>query len=87
MGTLWQRLLRRPVSEYGRLCHGDGGHEWGARCREGADVAYPLQLGQRIGPLPEGSAYLGFIFSRAATPAEAEASLRRAHAVLDFTIR
>jgi len=26
-------LLGRPVSEYGRLCHGDGGHEGGARCR------------------------------------------------------
>jgi hypothetical protein len=26
---LWQRLLGRPVSEYGGLCHGDGGHEWG----------------------------------------------------------
>jgi hypothetical protein len=35
---------------------------------------------------PEGSRYLGFIFSRAATPGEAEASLRRAHALLDFTI-
>ena len=30
---LWQRLLGRPVSEYGRLCHGDGGHEWGDRRR------------------------------------------------------
>ena len=37
--------------------------------------------------LPDGSLYIGFIFSRAATPAEAEASLRRAHARLDFTIR
>ncbi len=24
---LWQRLLRRPASESGTLCHGDGGHE------------------------------------------------------------
>ena len=23
----------RPVSEYGRLCHGDGGHAGGHRCR------------------------------------------------------
>jgi hypothetical protein len=22
--TLWQRLLERPASEYGTLCHGDG---------------------------------------------------------------
>jgi hypothetical protein len=30
---LWHRLLGRPVSEYGRLCHGAGGHEGGHRCR------------------------------------------------------
>ncbi len=30
---LWQRLLGRPASESGRLCHGDGAHEWGARRR------------------------------------------------------
>jgi len=27
------RLLGRPASEYGRSCHGDGGHEGGGRCR------------------------------------------------------
>ncbi|HEX9408427.1 MAG TPA: ATP-grasp domain-containing protein [Methylomirabilota bacterium] len=51
------------------------------------DINISMHLGQHIVPLPEGSAYLGFIFSRAGTPAEAEASLRRAHAGLDFTIR
>ena len=51
------------------------------------EVTISMHQGQRIVPLPEGSAYLGFIFSRAATPAEAEAALRRAHALLDFTIR
>ena len=50
------------------------------------DVNISMHAGQRIVPLPEGSAYLGFIFSRAGTPAEAEAALRRAHAVLNFTI-
>ena len=45
-----------------------------------------MHLGQRIVLLPEGSAYLGFIFSRAGTPAEVEASLRRAYEVLHFTI-
>jgi biotin carboxylase len=52
-----------------------------------ADVTISMHTGQRIVPLPEGSQYLGFIFSRAATPAEAEASLRRAHALLHFIIR
>ena len=30
---LCRRLLRRPASQSGRLCHGDGGDEWGARRR------------------------------------------------------
>jgi biotin carboxylase len=50
------------------------------------DVTISIPRGHAVVPLPEGSRYLGFIFSRAATPAEAEASLRRAHALLDFTI-
>jgi biotin carboxylase len=41
---------------------------------------------QKLLALPEGSSYLGFIFARAATPANAEAALREAHARLRFTI-
>jgi biotin carboxylase len=52
-----------------------------------ADVTIAAHRGQEIVPLPEGSRYLGFIFSRAATPAEAEARLRCAHARLRFDIR
>jgi biotin carboxylase len=51
------------------------------------DVTISIPQDHPVVPLPEGSRYLGFIFSRAATAAEAEASLRRAHALLDFTIR
>jgi hypothetical protein len=40
--ALWQRLLGRPASESGRLCHGDGGCEGGDRPPEGVDVGYPL---------------------------------------------
>jgi biotin carboxylase len=59
-----------------------------ARAAPGIEgVTISMHQGQPIAPLPEGSAYLGFIFSRATTPAEAEASLRRAHALLEFTIR
>jgi hypothetical protein len=43
--------------------------------------------GQRLVPLPEGSRYLGFVFSRAETPAEAEAALRQAQRRLEFRIR
>ncbi len=42
--------------------------------------------GQAIRPLPEGATYLGFLFSRAATPRQAEQALRDAHACLRFHI-
>ena len=51
------------------------------------DVTISIPKGRPVVALPEGSRYLGFIFSRAAAPADAEAALRRAHALLDFTIR
>ena len=51
------------------------------------DITISMHRGQRVVPLPEGSAYLGFIFARGESAAAAEASLRRAHAALDFAIR
>lgn len=64
---------------------------------DGADTARALpgitgveitaHPGQLIAPPPEGAAYLGFIFSRAATPAAAEAALRTAHAALRVDIQ
>jgi biotin carboxylase len=51
------------------------------------DVVIALHKGQEVVPLPEGSRYLGFIFSRAETPAAAEAALREAHRHLRFVIR
>ena len=43
--------------------------------------------GQSIAPPPDGAGYLGFIFARAANPADAEAALRSAHRLLRFDIR
>jgi len=51
------------------------------------DVTISAHKGQELVPLPEGARYLGFIFSRAETPAEVEAALRSAHARLRFLIR
>ncbi len=51
------------------------------------DVTISAHPGETLVPLPEGHRYLGFIFSRAATPAAAEQALRAAHAALDFVIR
>lgn len=51
------------------------------------DVRISVPRGQVIEPLPEGARYLGFIFARAARPAEAEAALREAHRQLSFDIQ
>jgi biotin carboxylase len=50
------------------------------------EVQITARLRDFIAAWPEGSSYLGFIFARAETPQEVEASLRRAHAALRFTI-
>ena len=51
------------------------------------DITISLHKGQEVVPLPEGSRYLGFIFTRASAPAVAEAALRAAHRHLQFVIR
>ncbi|HSF19873.1 MAG TPA: ATP-grasp domain-containing protein [Vicinamibacteria bacterium] len=51
-----------------------------------SEVAITAHLGQSLIPPPEGSSYLGFIFARADTPAEAERALREAYRRLDFRI-
>ena len=52
-----------------------------------SDIRITAQQGQIVAPPPEGSGYLGFIFSRAAAPEAAEAALRAAHAKLAFEIQ
>jgi biotin carboxylase len=50
-------------------------------------VTITAQPGQIIAPPPDVASYLGFIFSRAASPAQAENALRSAHRRLHFDIR
>jgi hypothetical protein len=50
-------------------------------------VSITAEPGQIIAPPPDGASYLGFIFARAARPAEAEKALRIAHCRLHFDIR
>ena len=45
-------------------------------------VDIQVREGYEVVPLPEGASYLGFLFARAPTPAQAEAALRAAHACL-----
>lgn len=51
-----------------------------------SDIRITAEPGQIVAPPPEGASYLGFIFSRAERPAEAEMALRLAHRLLDFDI-
>ncbi len=46
------------------------------------DLEISIRQGYELTPLPEGASYLGFIFARADTPAQAEQALREAHACL-----
>ena len=50
------------------------------------DIIITAHITQHIQPPPEGASYLGFIFSRAATPDRVESALREAHARLEFLI-
>ncbi len=50
------------------------------------DVLLAAHVGQPLVPLPEGSRYLGFIFSRANTPELVEQALRASHHCLKLTI-
>ncbi|HLY19266.1 MAG TPA: ATP-grasp domain-containing protein [Bryobacteraceae bacterium] len=50
------------------------------------DVIITAKAGQLLTPLPEGAAYLGFIFARGGHSGEVERALRAAHARLSFRI-
>ena len=50
-------------------------------------VSITAEPGQIVAPPPDGASYLGFIFSCAESPAEAEKALRSAHRRLRFDIR
>jgi len=79
-------VMMIPIPKTGRLEEVAGVAE--ARHVAGIeDVVISAHPGDRVSPPPEGWRYLGFLFSRAPTPEEAEAALRRAHALLRIRIR
>ncbi|MGH2773939.1 MAG: ATP-grasp domain-containing protein [Actinomycetota bacterium] len=92
LGVDDRRLERRasgvmmiPIPARGTLVRvGDVQGARGVGGIEGVEIAIPA--GQQVVPLPEGDRYLGFIFASGAEPADVEASLRRAHSVLDIHI-
>lgn len=59
----------------------------GALATPGIDDAIVTAIpGQHLLPPPEGGSYLGFLFASGAEPGSVEASLRHAHAQLNFEI-
>jgi biotin carboxylase len=62
------------------------GVEYAMQVKGVDDVQITAKPDQQLLMLPEGASYLGFIFARAATAAEAERAVRAAHAKLRFTI-
>jgi biotin carboxylase len=79
-------VLMIPIPGEGRLERVTGIEE-ARRVPDVEDVVISARPGQVLEPLPEGSRYLGFVFSRASTPARAEAALREAQSRLGFEIR
>jgi hypothetical protein len=72
-----------PIPAAGVLKRVDGVED--AR-RYADDVIISARLESELVPLPEGDAYLGFLFAKADDPATVEARLRRAQAALHFVI-
>ncbi|HEV2235220.1 MAG TPA: ATP-grasp domain-containing protein, partial [Ktedonobacterales bacterium] len=79
-------VMMLPIPKAGIL-RGYGGVEAAAAVPGIDGVEITAKLRYPLVPLPEGSAYLGFLFAHGATPAEAEQALRTAHALLTFDIR
>ena len=79
-------VMMIPIPRAGRL-EGIEGVDRARAVADIEDVVISAHAGQRLVPLPEGSRYLGFVFSRASTPERAEAALREAHAQLVFDVR
>lgn len=79
-------VMMLPIPRRGVL-HGVSGLE-AARSEPGVeDVVITAPEGREVVPLPEGDAYLGFLFARGDTPDAVEAALRAAHRRLAFDIR
>ncbi len=79
-------VMMIPVPREG-IFHGSSGREEALAVPGVNEVRITAHPGQIVAPPPEGSAYLGFIFSRTETLWAAEDALRSAHAALSFDIR
>lgn len=89
--TGWQReavasgVMMIPIPRRG-VFRGVGGLDEARTVTGIEDVRITAKIDQTLIPLPEGASYLGFIFSRAAHPADVDRALRAAHDRLTFAI-
>jgi len=79
-------VMMIPIPANG-IFHGVDGLDAARAIPHISGIEITAHPGQLVAPPPEGSGYLGFIFSHAATPADAEAALRTAHATLMLNIQ
>ena len=78
-------VLMIPIPKSGMLRRYDG-VETARAVPYIEEVRISAPIGHELVTLPEGSSYLGFIFSRADTAKQAETALREAHRRLSFKI-
>jgi biotin carboxylase len=79
-------VMMIPIPGRG-IYHGLEGLAAAQSVRGVTGITITVEPGQIIAPPPDGASYLGFIFARAASAAEAERALRVAHRRLQFDIR
>jgi len=78
-------VMMIPIPKAG-VYEGVDGVDEAASTQGVEDVLITAKEGQKLLPLPEGASYLGFIFARGESREDVEASLRAAHAKLEFRI-
>jgi len=78
-------VLMVPIPASGTL-RSVGGIEAAAALPGIEGVEITVLAGRPVRSLPDGDRYLGFAFARGEGPAEVEAALRAAHALLDVVI-
>lgn len=79
-------VMMIPIPASG-IFHGVDGLEAARAVPHVTGIEITAPPGQLVAPPPEGAGYLGFIFSRAATPQQAEAALRAAHVAIAVRIQ
>jgi len=79
-------VMMIPIPRRG-IYHGVEGLDEARAVPRISAVTISAEPGQIVAPPPDGSSYLGFIFSRAERPADAEMAVRAAQRMLRFDIR